>query len=153
MPPESSKKIYWSSMLPLGKMCTPGMSPRSGLRILCLELKLVVSLQRHIKGISQKAAINLILLPKRKEEYKVSALLINQITKEALDETIRDWEIPRKTTHLRHLREEMAGILSRGHLREYLSERAQNNYERGLSVEGKSNLATPPHVINMIYGG
>ncbi|XP_059277780.1 uncharacterized protein LOC132031944 [Lycium ferocissimum] len=42
-----------------------------------------------------------------------------------------------KTTDCRHLREEVANMLARAHLQEYLSERAKNNYGRARADEEK----------------
>ncbi|XP_060195096.1 uncharacterized protein LOC132624312 [Lycium barbarum] len=53
----------------------------------------------------------------------------------------------------RHLCEEVASMLNRRHLREYLSERARNHYERIEPTNSKNILDAPPHIINMIFGG
>ncbi|XP_060178103.1 serine carboxypeptidase-like 7 [Lycium barbarum] len=53
----------------------------------------------------------------------------------------------------RHLRDEVANMLNRENLQEFLSERARNNFERVGHVEGKSASNPPPHAINKIFGG
>ncbi|XP_060183141.1 uncharacterized protein LOC132613106 [Lycium barbarum] len=57
-----------------------------------------------------------------------------------------------KTTYCKHLQEEVANMLVRGHLREYLNESEKNNYGRVGSDEEKGALCASPHVINMIFG-
>ncbi|XP_060202082.1 uncharacterized protein LOC132630522 [Lycium barbarum] len=57
-----------------------------------------------------------------------------------------------KTSDSRNLREEMANMLARGHLREYLSERARNNYWRIGPVEEKNSPNALLDVINIIFG-
>ncbi|XP_060201886.1 uncharacterized protein LOC132630312 [Lycium barbarum] len=57
-----------------------------------------------------------------------------------------------KTIDCRHLREEVANILAKGHLPEYLSKRAKNNYGRVRPDEEKGAPGAPPHVSNMIFG-
>ncbi|XP_070034870.1 uncharacterized protein [Nicotiana tomentosiformis] len=55
----------------------------------------------------------------------------------------------------RHLREEVATLLKNGHLREFLSNRAKNNYGRNQdNVEPSKVGEDLPHkTINMIFGG
>ncbi|XP_009772477.2 uncharacterized protein [Nicotiana sylvestris] len=55
----------------------------------------------------------------------------------------------------RHLREEVATFLKNGHLREFLSDRAKNNYSRSRDNAEPSKVAegSPWLTINMIFGG
>ncbi|XP_070036405.1 uncharacterized protein [Nicotiana tomentosiformis] len=55
----------------------------------------------------------------------------------------------------RHLREEVATLLKNGHLREFLSDRAKNNYGRNRdNIEPpKAGEEPPRQKINMIFGG
>nr|XP_016480249.1 PREDICTED: uncharacterized protein LOC107801436 [Nicotiana tabacum] len=60
-----------------------------------------------------------------------------------------------KTGDCRHLREEVATLLKIGHLREFLSDRATNNYVRSLDNAKPSKLTagSPGMKINMIFRG
>ncbi|XP_070032699.1 uncharacterized protein [Nicotiana tomentosiformis] len=55
----------------------------------------------------------------------------------------------------RHLREEVATLLKNGHLREFLSDRAKNNYGRNRDNAEPSKVGEDPpcQMINMIFGG
>ncbi|XP_016500679.2 uncharacterized protein LOC107819112 [Nicotiana tabacum] len=55
----------------------------------------------------------------------------------------------------RHLREEVEKLLKNGHIREFLSERAKNNYgRRRVNAEPSKKGEDPPRfTINMIFGG
>ncbi|XP_070045861.1 uncharacterized protein [Nicotiana tomentosiformis] len=55
----------------------------------------------------------------------------------------------------RHLREEVATLLKKGHLREFLSDRAKINYNRsrGDAETSKAGEEPPRQAINMIFGG
>ncbi|XP_070049135.1 uncharacterized protein [Nicotiana tomentosiformis] len=59
------------------------------------------------------------------------------------------------TGDYRHLREEVATLLKNGHLREFLSDRAKNNYSRNRdNLEPSKEGEDPPsQMINMIFGG
>ncbi|XP_070046595.1 uncharacterized protein [Nicotiana tomentosiformis] len=60
-----------------------------------------------------------------------------------------------QTGDYRHLREEVATLLKNGHLREFLSDRAKNNYgrNRGDVETSKAGEEHPHQTINMIFGG
>ncbi|XP_070054369.1 uncharacterized protein [Nicotiana tomentosiformis] len=60
-----------------------------------------------------------------------------------------------RTWDCRHLREEVATLLKNGHLREFLSDRAKNNYgrSRGGTETSKEGEEPPCQMINMIFGG
>ncbi|XP_070057652.1 uncharacterized protein [Nicotiana tomentosiformis] len=60
-----------------------------------------------------------------------------------------------RTGDCRHLREEVATLLKNGHLREFLSNRAKNNYGHNRhNAEPLKGGEDPPHqTINMIFGG
>ncbi|XP_059284717.1 uncharacterized protein LOC132038011 [Lycium ferocissimum] len=58
-----------------------------------------------------------------------------------------------KTAGCRYLRKDVAGMLNRGHLREFMSERARNNYGRVGPTDGKVAPDAPSHIINVIFGG
>ncbi|XP_070049957.1 uncharacterized protein [Nicotiana tomentosiformis] len=60
-----------------------------------------------------------------------------------------------QTRDCRHLREEMATLLKNGHLREFLSDRAKNNYgyNRDNAEPSKEGEDPPRQMINMIFGG
>ncbi|XP_070049524.1 uncharacterized protein [Nicotiana tomentosiformis] len=60
-----------------------------------------------------------------------------------------------RTGDCRHLREEVATLLKNGHLREFLSDRAKNNYGHNRdNAEPLKAIEDPPHqTINMIFGG
>ncbi|XP_070042472.1 uncharacterized protein [Nicotiana tomentosiformis] len=60
-----------------------------------------------------------------------------------------------RTGDCRHLREEVTTLLKNGHLREFLSNRAKNNYGRKMGDAETSKAGEePPHqTINMIFGG
>nr|XP_016451225.1 PREDICTED: uncharacterized protein LOC107775929 [Nicotiana tabacum] len=60
-----------------------------------------------------------------------------------------------RTGDCRHLREEVATLLKNGHLREFLSDRAKNNYGRDRDdTQTPRAREEPPHqTINMIFGG
>ncbi|XP_070043948.1 uncharacterized protein [Nicotiana tomentosiformis] len=55
----------------------------------------------------------------------------------------------------RHLREEVATLLKNGHLKEFLSDRAKNNYGRNRDDAEplKEGEDSPRQTINMIFGG
>ncbi|XP_070039843.1 uncharacterized protein [Nicotiana tomentosiformis] len=55
----------------------------------------------------------------------------------------------------RHLREEVATLLKNGHLREFLSDRAKNNYSRNRdnTEPSKAGEEPPRQTINLIFGG
>ncbi|XP_075103609.1 uncharacterized protein LOC142178179 [Nicotiana tabacum] len=57
-----------------------------------------------------------------------------------------------RTGDCRHLREEVATLLNNGHLREFLSDRAKNNYGRNRDNAEPSKVGED-HTINMIFGG
>ncbi|XP_070050933.1 uncharacterized protein [Nicotiana tomentosiformis] len=59
------------------------------------------------------------------------------------------------TGDCRYLREEVATLLKNGHLREFLSKRAKNNYGKNRDVTEPSELAigAPRMTINIIFGG
>ncbi|XP_070045381.1 uncharacterized protein [Nicotiana tomentosiformis] len=59
------------------------------------------------------------------------------------------------TEHGTHLREEVATLLKNGHLREFLSNRAKNNYGRNRDNAEPSKAREEPlrQMINMIFGG
>ncbi|XP_070057401.1 uncharacterized protein [Nicotiana tomentosiformis] len=59
-----------------------------------------------------------------------------------------------RTGDCRHLREEVATLLKNGHLREFLSDRAKNNYDhnRDNTESSKAGEETPCQTINMIFG-
>ncbi|XP_075101782.1 uncharacterized protein LOC142177213 [Nicotiana tabacum] len=59
------------------------------------------------------------------------------------------------TGDCRHLREEVATLLKNGYLREFLSDRAKNNYGKFWDVAGPSKMATgsPRMMISIIFGG
>nr|XP_009605952.1 uncharacterized protein LOC104100431 [Nicotiana tomentosiformis] len=59
------------------------------------------------------------------------------------------------TRDCRHLREEVATLLKNGHLREFLSDRAKNNYGRNCDNAEPSKAGEDPPLqkINMIFGG
>ncbi|XP_070056468.1 uncharacterized protein [Nicotiana tomentosiformis] len=59
-----------------------------------------------------------------------------------------------QTRDCRHLREEVATLLKNGHLREFLSNRAKNNYgrNRGDAETSKAGEEPPCQTINMIFG-
>ncbi|XP_070035598.1 uncharacterized protein [Nicotiana tomentosiformis] len=65
----------------------------------------------------------------------------------------RDKRSPDKD--FRHLQEEVATLLKNGHLREFLSNRAKNNYGRNRdnTESSKAGEETPRQTINMIFGG
>nr|XP_016476739.1 PREDICTED: uncharacterized protein LOC107798282 [Nicotiana tabacum] len=60
-----------------------------------------------------------------------------------------------QTGDYRHLQEEMAILLKNGHLIEFLSDRAKNNYGRnnGDAETSKTGEEPPYQTINMIFGG
>ncbi|XP_070050723.1 uncharacterized protein [Nicotiana tomentosiformis] len=60
-----------------------------------------------------------------------------------------------QTGDCRHLHEEVATLLKNGHLREFLSDWAKNNYGRSQNNAEPSNIGEyPPRLtINMIFGG
>ncbi|XP_070057558.1 uncharacterized protein [Nicotiana tomentosiformis] len=60
-----------------------------------------------------------------------------------------------RTGDCQHLQEEVATLLKNGHLREFLSDRAKNNYGRNRDNEepSKSGEEPPRQTINMIFGG
>ncbi|XP_070044922.1 uncharacterized protein [Nicotiana tomentosiformis] len=60
-----------------------------------------------------------------------------------------------RTGDCRNLREEVATLLKNGHLREFLSNRAKNNYgrSRGNAETSKAGEEPPRQTINMIFGG
>ncbi|XP_016466034.1 uncharacterized protein LOC107788820 [Nicotiana tabacum] len=60
-----------------------------------------------------------------------------------------------RTRDCRHLREEVATLLKNGHLREFLSDRAKNNYGRNCDNTDPSKAGEDPPLqkINMIFGG
>ncbi|XP_019256364.1 PREDICTED: uncharacterized protein LOC109234757 [Nicotiana attenuata] len=60
-----------------------------------------------------------------------------------------------RTGDCRHLREEVATLLKNGHLSEFLSDRAKNNYGKNRDVvEPSKSVAGSPHMtINMIFDG
>ncbi|XP_070036210.1 uncharacterized protein [Nicotiana tomentosiformis] len=60
-----------------------------------------------------------------------------------------------RTGDYRHLREEVSTLLKNGHLREFLSDRAKNNYgrNRGDAEPSKAGEEPPRQTINMIFGG
>ncbi|XP_070022656.1 uncharacterized protein [Nicotiana sylvestris] len=60
-----------------------------------------------------------------------------------------------QTRDCRHLREEVVTLLNNGHLREFLSDRAKNNYGRNCdNAEPSKAGKNPPHLtIYMIFGG
>ncbi|XP_016466990.2 uncharacterized protein LOC107789645 [Nicotiana tabacum] len=63
--------------------------------------------------------------------------------------------IGHQTGDCRHLHEEVATLLKNGHLREFLSDRAKNNYGRSHDNMEPSKVGEdPPRLtINMIFGG
>ncbi|XP_070036732.1 uncharacterized protein [Nicotiana tomentosiformis] len=58
-----------------------------------------------------------------------------------------------RTRDCRHLREEEATLLKNGHLREFLSDRAKNNYGRNNAESSKAAEEAPRQTINMIFRG
>lgn len=57
-----------------------------------------------------------------------------------------------RTGDCRHLCEEVAVFLKSGHLREFVSDRAKNNYGKGRDVSGLVKLEWSPRLtINMIF--
>ncbi|XP_070032590.1 uncharacterized protein [Nicotiana tomentosiformis] len=60
-----------------------------------------------------------------------------------------------RTGDCRHLREEVATLLKNDHLREFLSDRAKNNYGRNKDNAelSKAGEEPPCQMINMIFGG
>nr|XP_016477394.1 PREDICTED: uncharacterized protein LOC107798878 [Nicotiana tabacum] len=60
-----------------------------------------------------------------------------------------------RTGDCRHLREEVETLLKNGHLGEFLSDRAKNNYGRSRDNAEHSKIAegAPQITINMIFGG
>ncbi|XP_070042888.1 uncharacterized protein [Nicotiana tomentosiformis] len=58
-----------------------------------------------------------------------------------------------RTGDCRHLREEVAMILKNGHLREFLSDRAKNNYGRNNAESLKAGEEPPRQTINIIFVG
>ncbi|XP_070054813.1 uncharacterized protein [Nicotiana tomentosiformis] len=60
-----------------------------------------------------------------------------------------------RTWDCRHLREEVATLLKNGHLREFLSDRAKNNYglNRDNEASSKAGEEPPRQMINMIFRG
>ncbi|XP_070034776.1 uncharacterized protein [Nicotiana tomentosiformis] len=60
-----------------------------------------------------------------------------------------------RTWDCQHLREEVATLLKNGHLREFLSDRAKNNYGRNRdnAESSKAGEEAPRRKINMIFGG
>ncbi|XP_019225255.1 PREDICTED: uncharacterized protein LOC109206847 [Nicotiana attenuata] len=60
-----------------------------------------------------------------------------------------------RTGDWRHLQEEVATLLKNGHLREFLSDRAKNNYgrNRDTSEPSKAGEEPPRQTINMIFEG
>ncbi|XP_070040618.1 uncharacterized protein [Nicotiana tomentosiformis] len=60
-----------------------------------------------------------------------------------------------RTGDCRYLREEVATLLKNGHLREFLSDRAKNNYGRNRDNAEPSKAGEEPscQTINMIFGG
>ncbi|XP_070036144.1 uncharacterized protein [Nicotiana tomentosiformis] len=60
-----------------------------------------------------------------------------------------------RTGDCRHLREEVATLLKNGHLREFLSDLAKNNYDRNRDDAGLSKVEEEPtrQKINMIFEG
>nr|XP_016476983.1 PREDICTED: uncharacterized protein LOC107798492 [Nicotiana tabacum] len=60
-----------------------------------------------------------------------------------------------RTRDYRHLREEVATLLKNGHLREFLSDRAKNNYgrDKGDMQNSRAGKEPPRQMINMIFGG
>ncbi|XP_070039651.1 uncharacterized protein [Nicotiana tomentosiformis] len=60
-----------------------------------------------------------------------------------------------RTGECRHLLEEVATLLKNGHLREFLSDRAKNNYGRNRDNAEPSKIGEDPpsQTINMIFGG
>ncbi|XP_070045703.1 uncharacterized protein [Nicotiana tomentosiformis] len=60
-----------------------------------------------------------------------------------------------QTGDCRHLRKEVATLLKNGHLREFLSDRAKNNYGRNRDNAESSKVGeeAPRQTINMIFGG
>ncbi|XP_070034979.1 uncharacterized protein [Nicotiana tomentosiformis] len=60
-----------------------------------------------------------------------------------------------RTGDCRHLREEVATLLKNGHLREFLRDRAKNNYGRNRdnAKPSKAGEEPPRQMINMIFGG
>nr|XP_009596366.1 uncharacterized protein LOC104092460 [Nicotiana tomentosiformis] len=59
-----------------------------------------------------------------------------------------------RTEDCRHFREEVATLLKNGHLREFLSDRAKNNYGWDRDDTQTSRAREPPRqMINMIFGG
>ncbi|XP_070006893.1 uncharacterized protein [Nicotiana sylvestris] len=57
-----------------------------------------------------------------------------------------------KTEDCRQLREEIAHLLNKGHLREFLSDRAKNHF-RHRGANRKNEQVEPQHVIHMIISG
>ncbi|XP_075084757.1 uncharacterized protein LOC142168008 [Nicotiana tabacum] len=60
-----------------------------------------------------------------------------------------------RTRDCQHLREEVETLLKNGHLREFLSDRAKNNYghNRDNTEPSKAGEDPPCQIINMIFGG
>ncbi|XP_070057082.1 uncharacterized protein [Nicotiana tomentosiformis] len=60
-----------------------------------------------------------------------------------------------RTGDCRHLREEVETLLKNGHLREFLRDRAKNNYGRNWDITEPLKIGEdPPRLtINMIFGG
>ncbi|XP_070040935.1 uncharacterized protein [Nicotiana tomentosiformis] len=60
-----------------------------------------------------------------------------------------------QTEDCRHLQEEVETLLKNCHLREFLSDRAKNNYGRNKDnrKSSKAGEETPRQIINMIFGG
>ncbi|XP_070032395.1 uncharacterized protein [Nicotiana tomentosiformis] len=60
-----------------------------------------------------------------------------------------------RTGDCRHLREEVETLLKNGHLKEFLSDRAKNNYGRNRGNTETSKVGEDPQrqMINMIFGG
>ncbi|XP_016492830.1 uncharacterized protein LOC107812287 [Nicotiana tabacum] len=60
-----------------------------------------------------------------------------------------------RTGDYRHLREEVATLLKNGHLKEFLTDRAKNNYGRSGDNAEPSKAGEDPsrQTINMIFGG
>ncbi|XP_060210492.1 uncharacterized protein LOC132637419 [Lycium barbarum] len=58
-----------------------------------------------------------------------------------------------RTDDCRHLRDEVARLLKEGHLREFLSDRAKENYDKNKDVNKPAEPVNPQHLINMIIEG